>query len=80
MAFHEDRPEVVRRRLTVFDERDWMRTRRWLHTSGMALYFLDRMRRLGAEDAILPRWRGSSTSIWRRTAYARQTCSKSLCG
>jgi hypothetical protein len=49
-AFCTDEPEIARRRFEGFSERDWARTRVWLHTSGMALYFLDRATMLGIED------------------------------
>ncbi len=42
------RPEV----LTHFKELSWEQSYRWLDTSGMALYFLDRITRLGIEDAV----------------------------
>jgi len=51
-AFCTDEPEIARRQLEGFRERDWTRTRGWLHTSGMALYFLDRATRLGIEDVM----------------------------
>jgi hypothetical protein len=51
-AFREERADVLRGRLAEFEERDWMGTAEWLHTSGMALYFLERAKALGMEDAM----------------------------
>jgi hypothetical protein len=38
--------------LTNFSERDWMRAKDWLDTSGLALYFLARIKSLHLEDAL----------------------------
>jgi hypothetical protein len=51
-AFRTGKNETARRRFEGFRDRDWARTRKWLHTSGMALYFLDRATRLGIEDVM----------------------------
>jgi hypothetical protein len=51
-AFGDEDAQTVRERLARFDERDWMRTAKWLHTSGLALYFLARATKLGVEDAM----------------------------
>jgi hypothetical protein len=51
-AFRTDEPEIARRRFEGFCERDWAQTQTWLHTSGMALYFLDRATMLGIEDVM----------------------------
>lgn len=45
--------EAVARGLGRFNERDWLCTREWLHTSGLALYLIDRVMKLGA-DAVIP--------------------------
>jgi len=51
-AFRTDDPEAVRWLFTAFSEREWKRTTQWLHSSGLALYFLDRMTALGTEDVM----------------------------
>jgi hypothetical protein len=51
-AFHDAPAEAQRARLEVYDERDWLRTAEWLHTSGLALYFLGRAKTLGIEDVM----------------------------
>ncbi len=51
-AFRTEEAERVRRAFLEFSRSDWMRTRMWLHTSGMALYLLDRVTKLGIEDAM----------------------------
>jgi hypothetical protein len=48
----DDRPETLRRRFAPFDEREWLRGKEWLHTSGLALYFLGCARALGIEDVM----------------------------
>lgn len=52
-AFRDDEAGIVRSNLESFRERDWARSKHWLHTSGLALYFLARVRQLGIQD-ILP--------------------------
>ena len=51
-AFRDVQPEVLRARFASLDERDWLRSKTWLHTSGLALYFLGRARALGIEDVM----------------------------
>ena len=51
-AFRDVQPEVLRARFASLDERDWLRSEAWLHTSGLALYFLGRARALGIEDVM----------------------------
>ena len=51
-SFRTEGTDVIRGRFTGFDERQWMRTEDWLHTSGLALYFLDRTRQLEIVDVI----------------------------
>ena len=51
-AFRIDTPQGLRSHFAEFGERDWRRTKRWLHTSGMALYFLDHMTKLGVQDVL----------------------------
>ncbi|HEY5055091.1 MAG TPA: nucleotidyltransferase family protein, partial [Acidobacteriaceae bacterium] len=53
-AFQADGPEAARRLFAAFSEGDWKRTTKWLHRSGLALYFLDRMTTLGTEDVMPP--------------------------
>ena len=51
-AFRNEPTETLRERFSPFDEREWLRSREWLHTSGLALYFLGRARALGIEDVM----------------------------
>jgi len=43
------------RGLRKFRPRDWEKSLNWLHLSGIALMFWDRLQKLGAEDAIPPK-------------------------
>jgi hypothetical protein len=52
LATFRDRPEQVRQNLLSFTPRDWVDTRLWIHTSGMALYFLDRVSAKGISGSI----------------------------
>jgi putative nucleotidyltransferase-like protein len=51
-SFQADESEAVRELFVPFSERDWKRTTKWLHRSGLALYFLDRMTGLGTRDVM----------------------------
>jgi hypothetical protein len=51
-AFSDDEVKALRQRFAPFDERDWMRCERWLHESGLALYFLARAKSLGIEGVM----------------------------
>jgi hypothetical protein len=51
--FHTHSAYAVVHQFRGFDKSDWMRTRNWLHTSGLALYFMNRVRQLGVE-AVVP--------------------------
>jgi hypothetical protein len=51
-VFFGNNPETLRERFAPFGEREWSRSREWLHTSGLALYFLARARALGIEDVM----------------------------
>jgi len=51
-AFRDENPETLHERFAPFGEREWLRSREWLHTSGLALYFLARARALGIEDVM----------------------------
>jgi Uncharacterised nucleotidyltransferase len=48
-----DRPaDTIRGSFAPFRAQDWLRTSRWLHTSGLALYFLRRAREAGIVDVM----------------------------
>jgi Uncharacterised nucleotidyltransferase len=51
-AFREEGPEVHRGRLEVFNAGDWKSSFHWLDASGLALYFLERIKALALEDAV----------------------------
>ena len=51
-AFREEDAAILRRRFAPFDETEWLRSKEWLHTSGLALYFLARARALGIEEVM----------------------------
>jgi hypothetical protein len=54
-VFQDDSAEHLRGRFAPFVNRDWVRSKVWLHTSGLALYFLARARTLGIDD-VMPVW------------------------
>jgi hypothetical protein len=54
-AFRDKPAESLRERFEAFHEQDWSRSSNWLHTSGLALYFLHRSRELSIVDVVPPR-------------------------
>lgn len=63
-SFRTRSAQVVERQLAPFSETDWMRTRSWLHTSGLALYLVDRVTALGI-PSVIPQelFRGLSVNL-----------------
>jgi hypothetical protein len=51
-SFRDDVPDAHGKQLARFTVREWRNSIRWLDTSGLALYFLDRLSALGLEDSI----------------------------
>jgi hypothetical protein len=51
-AFREQPTAALRESFEPFHEQDWSRTSHWLHTSGLALYFLRCARELGVVDVM----------------------------
>jgi hypothetical protein len=51
-AFQKDPGEIHRKRLDRFTVHDWRRCIHWLDTSGLALYFLNRLTSLGVEKCV----------------------------
>src|SRR5450631_4506733 len=51
-AFRDDNAGTLRGLFAPFEERDWLRCMEWLHTSGLALYFLARTKTLGIADVM----------------------------
>lgn len=57
VAFGEEPTDALRARFAPYDQRDWASTAGWMHTSGLALYFLGRTKGLGIEDVMPARMR-----------------------
>jgi hypothetical protein len=53
-AFREKTPNELCACLSVFRRREWVRSYRWLDSSGLALYFLDRLKSLGIAHVLPP--------------------------
>jgi len=52
VASFRDSADSAWDRLRVFSDRDWVRSYHWLDSSGLALYFLSRLRELRVEGAL----------------------------
>jgi hypothetical protein len=53
-TFREKTPDELCACLSVFGRREWVRSYRWLDSSGLALYFLDRLKSLGIAHVLPP--------------------------
>jgi len=51
-AFREAKRDALYHRLAAYTREDWSRTHNWLDASGLELYFLERLKTLGIEDAL----------------------------
>jgi hypothetical protein len=51
-ALREDWGAEQREAFAEFDERDWMRAKEWMDASGLALYFMARVKELGVADVM----------------------------
>jgi len=51
-TFRETKRDALYRRLAAYTREDWSRSLSWLDASGLELYFLDRLKRLGIDDAM----------------------------
>ena len=51
-TFREEEPDVQRECLKAFGAADWKQSFHWLDASGLALYFLERIKLLAIEDAV----------------------------
>lgn len=51
-VFRTESAEAMEQDLVRFGEHEWMHTRRWLHTSGLALYFFDRVTNFGVAGVV----------------------------
>jgi len=52
VASFSDSADCAWDRLSVISHREWVRSYHWLDASGLALYFLDRLKTLGVEGAL----------------------------
>jgi Uncharacterised nucleotidyltransferase len=53
-TFREKTTDELCACLSVFGRREWVRSYRWLDSSGLALYFLDRLKSLGIAHVLPP--------------------------
>jgi len=77
-SFSATRGEAIPR-LDGFTEADWQSVLWWLDISGMAIYFLDQMQRLGSEGMIPSKIRASLEERLQRNRFRIQALKEEAC-